>query len=437
MLLPVTYRVNSRGHIEVGGCDLVELARTQGTPLYVYDEETVRFLCREFTDALGDRGEVLYSAKAFASPGFLRVVASEGLGVDVVSEGELRFAQAAGFTGDRIYFLGNNKSRDDLAAACLARATVVIDGFHEFALLKELLPGLLPQGARLRCELRLSPGVMPQTHHYIATGQLDSKFGFSIESGAAREAVERALADGSIELVGLHSHIGSQLFDMSGHLAAMEIMLDFLSQLRRELGYEPARLGAGGGLGIAYMRDDDPPTPREFVSTLLGALDQGVARRGLRTPLLTVEPGRAIAGPAGVAVYTVGSIKDIPGVRRYVAVDGGMGDNIRPKLYGARYEVLLARDPEGLPAAPVTVAGKYCESTDVLATDVPLPPLEAGDVLCLPAAGAYCLSMASNYNGMPRPAVVMVGDGQARLLRRRETLDDLLAAEVLWKPRRQ
>jgi diaminopimelate decarboxylase len=427
MLLPVSYRVNGRGHMEVGGCDLVELARTHGTPLYVYDEETVRGRCREFGDALGSRGEALYSAKAFASPGFLRVVASEGLGVDVVSEGELHLALAAGFAGEEIHFLGNNKSQQDLAAACSAGATLVIDGFHEF----ELLRRVLPKGARIRCELRLSPGVMPQTHQYIATGQLDSKFGFSIESGAARAAVEQALAHDGVDLVGLHSHIGSQLFDLRGHVAAMEIMLNFLAELRRDLGFEPGRLGAGGGLGIAYTREDDPPTPREFVSTLLGALDEGVARRGLRTPLLVIEPGRAIAGPAGVALYTVGSIKDIPGVRRYVAVDGGMGDNIRPKLYGARYEVLLGRDPEGAPAPPVTVAGKYCESTDILASDVALPPVEAGDVLCVPAAGAYCLAMASNYNGMPRPEVVIVRDGTARLLRRRETLDDLLAAEVL------
>jgi diaminopimelate decarboxylase len=272
---------------------------------------------------------------------------------------------------------------------------------------------------------------MPQTHQYIATGQLDSKFGFSIESGAARAAVEQALAHDRVELIGLHSHIGSQVFDLRGHVAAMEIMLNFLVELRRDLRYQPARLGAGGGLGIAYTREDDPPTPREFVSTLLGALDEGVARRGLRTPLLVIEPGRAIAGPAGVALYTVGSIKDIPGVRRYVAVDGGMGDNIRPKLYGARYEVLLGRDPEAPAAAPVTVAGKYCESTDILASDVALPPVEPGDVLCVPAAGAYCLAMASNYNGMPRPEVVMVRQGAARLIRRRETLDDLLAAEVL------
>jgi diaminopimelate decarboxylase len=427
MLLPVTYRVNDRGHMEVGGCDLVELAREHGTPLYVYDEETVRLRCREYVSAIGDRGEVLYSAKAFASPAFLRVVASEGLGLDVVSAGELHVALAAGYPTDRVHFLGNNKSQEDVAAAWEARATLVIDGFPELDLLRRVVPA----GSRMRCQVRVSPGVKPDTHAHISTGQLDSKFGFSIESGAAREAVERALAHDRVELVGLHSHIGSQIFDLGGHAAAMEIMLDLAAELRRDLGFMPERIGAGGGLGIAYTKEDDPPTPRAFVETLLAALAAGAARRGLPVPLLVVEPGRSIAGPAGVALYTAGASKDIPGVRRYVAVDGGMGDNIRPKLYGARYEVLLASDPDGAPDGPVTIAGKYCESTDVLATDVALPPVRPGDVLCVPAAGAYCLAMASNYNGMPRPAAVMVRDGSARLIRRRETLDDLLAAEIL------
>jgi diaminopimelate decarboxylase len=413
--------------MEVGGCDLVELARTHGTPLYVYDEETVRARCREYARAMGDRGEVLYSAKAFASPGFLRVVASEGLGLDVVSAGELHVALAAGYPTDRIHFLGNNKSAEDVAAAWEARAVLVIDGLHELDLLRRVVPA----GARMPCEVRVSPGVRADTHDFISTGQLDSKFGFSIESGAARDAIGRALAHDRVELIGLHSHIGSQIFDLRGHVAAMEIMLDLLAELRRDLGFEPDRLGAGGGLGIAYTREDDPPTPREFVETLLAALDAGTARRGLRSPRLVVEPGRSIAGPAGVALYTVGATKDVPGVRRYVAVDGGMGDNIRPKLYGARYEALLASDPEAEALGVVTVAGKYCESTDVLVTDVALPAVAAGDVLCVPAAGAYCLAMASNYNGMPRPAVLLVRDGEARVIRRRETLADLLAAEVL------
>jgi diaminopimelate decarboxylase len=418
--------VNSRGHAEVGGCDLVDLALAHGTPLYVYDEETVRVRCREYVTAMGDRGSVLYSAKAFGSPGFLRVVASEGLGLDVVSAGELEIAVRAGYPRDRIHLLGNNKSAEDVEAAWRVGATLVIDGFHEF----DLLERVVTAGRRMPCQVRVSPGVRPDTHEFISTGQLDSKFGFSIEAGAARAAVERALAHGRVELVGLHSHIGSQILDLGSYSAAMDIMLDLVGELHRDLGYQPGLLGAGGGLGIAHTSEDDPPVPRQLVESLLDWLDTGARRRGLAVPRLEVEPGRSIAGPAGVALYTVGSIKDVAGVRRYVAVDGGMGDNIRPKLYGARYQPFLAANPDGVPDGVVTIAGKYCESTDILASDVSLPGLEAGDVLAVPAAGAYCLSMSSNYNAMPRPAAVLVRDGRATVFRRRETLHDLLAAEI-------
>lgn len=412
--------------MEVGGCDLVELARRHGTPLYIYDEATVRQRSREYVAAMGDAGQVLYSAKAFASPQFLRVVAEEGLGLDVVSAGELHLALRSDFPRERIHFLGNNKSVVDLEAAYRAGATVVIDGEHEMELMRDVVPA----GARIPVMLRLSPGVKPNTHDHISTGQLDSKFGFSIESGAARRAVELALKHPRLELVGLHSHIGSQIFDLGAYADAMEIMLDLLVELRDELRFEPRKLGAGGGLGIAYTRDDDPPTPRFFVETVRHALLAGCERRGLKTPQLVVEPGRSIAGPAGMALYTVGSIKDIPGVRRYVAVDGGMGDNIRPKLYGARYEAFLASNPEQATDGKVTIAGKYCESTDILITDIEMPTLAPGDVIAVPAAGAYCLAMASNYNGMPRPEVLMLRDGEARVMRRRETLDDLMLAEL-------
>jgi diaminopimelate decarboxylase len=426
LLFPVTYRVNAAGHMEVGGCDLVELARERGTPLYVYDEATVRQRSSEYVAAMGGAGQVLYSAKAFASPQFLRVVAEEGLGLDVVSAGELHLALKSGFPKDRVHFLGNNKSTEDLRAAFAAGATIVIDGEHEFDLLRDVVP----DGRRAPVMLRLSPGVKPDTHDHISTGQLDSKFGFSIESGAARKAVETALHHPRLDLVGLHSHIGSQIFALRAYEDAMDIMLGLLVQLRDELGFEPQKLGAGGGLGIAYTRDDDPPTPRHFVETVRHALDRGCAARGLKVPQLVVEPGRSIAGPAGMAIYTVGSIKDIPGVRRYVAVDGGMGDNIRPKLYGARYEAFLASDPDRHADGTVTIAGKYCESTDILITDIDMPPLKPGDFIAVPAAGAYCLAMASNYNGMPRPEVLMLRDGKANVMRRRETLEDLVAAEV-------
>ena len=426
MLFPVTYRVNARGHMEVGGCDLADLAHEHGTPLYIYDEDTVRQRAAEFVAAMGDAGEVLYSAKAFASPAFLRIVAEEGMGLDVVSAGELHIAAAAGFPAERTYFLGNNKSAEELELAYRAGCTIVIDGAYEF----ELLRRAVPPGSRARVEIRVSPGVKPDTHDFISTGQLDSKFGFSIENGQARAAVEQALAHDRLELVGIHSHIGSQIFDLRGHVAAMEVMLDLLGELKRDLDYQPQYLGAGGGLGIAYTRADDPPTPRDFVETIRGALAAGTAERGLKAPRLVVEPGRSIAGPAGVTVYAAGSIKDIPGVRRYVAVDGGMGDNIRPKLYGARYEVLKVADPEAPATETVTIAGKYCESTDIMITDAVVPPIRSGDLLCVPATGAYCLAMASNYNGMPRPEVLMVKDGRARVIRRRETLDDLLLTEV-------
>jgi diaminopimelate decarboxylase len=412
--------------MEVGGCDLVELAHKHGTPLYVYDEGTVRQRCSEYVAAMGSAGQVLYSAKAFSSPQFLRVVAEEGLGLDVVSAGELHLALRSGFPTDRIHFLGNNKSTEDLVAAHRAGATIVIDGFQEF----ELLNDVVPNGTRTPVMLRISPGVKPDTHDHIATGQLDSKFGFSIESGAARQAVEQALKHPRVELVGLHSHIGSQIFALLAYEKAMAIMLDLLVELRDDLKFQPRKLGAGGGLGIAYTNDDDPPTPRDFVETIRHAMDSGCQARGLNVPELVVEPGRSIAGPAGVALYTVGSIKDIPGVRRYVAVDGGMGDNIRPKLYGARYQAFLASGPDRPADGMVTIAGKYCESTDILITDIEMPALKSGDVICVPAAGAYCLAMASNYNGMPRPEVLMVRDGRASVMRRRETLEDLVAAEV-------
>ncbi len=426
MLFPVTYRVNAAGHMEVGGCDLVDLARKHGTPLYVYDEATVRQRASEYVIAMGSAGHVLYSAKAFASPRLLRIVAEEGLGLDVVSAGELYLALKAGTKADRIHFLGNNKSLEDLQAAYDAGATIVIDGSYEF----EVLRGIVPEGKRTPVMLRISPGVRPDTHAHISTGQLDSKFGFSIESGAAFAAIAEALKHPRLEVVGLHSHIGSQILSLGAYEQAMEIMLDLLVRLRDELKFEPRMLGAGGGLGIAYTREDDPPTPRHFVEVVRHALETGCVLRDLPIPELVVEPGRSIAGPAGVALYTVGSIKDIPGVRRYVAVDGGMGDNIRPKLYGARYEAFLASDPDRAPDGKVTIAGKYCESTDILITDIEMPHLKTGDVIAMPAAGAYNLAMASNYNGMPRPEVLMVGDGEAHVMRRRETLDDLIAAEV-------
>jgi len=412
--------------MEVGGCDLADLARRYGTPLYVYDEETAVGLAREFVLAMGARGSVLYSAKAFYSPAFLALLRGTGVGVEVASGGELHLALAAGFTGDQIHVLGNNKSREEIEAAYSAGATLVIDGAHEF----DLITSVVRAPERIRCEIRVSPGISARTHQFIATGQLDSKFGFALEGGAAYQAARLALAHPDIDLVGLHSHIGSQISDLGGHQAALEAVLDLAAQLRRDAAWFMPQISAGGGLAIAQREEEAPPTPTEFVTALLDWLASGARRRGLDQPLLLVEPGRAIAGPAGVAVYTVGAIKDVPGIRRYVAVDGGMGDNLRPKLYGARYQPMAVKAPGAEATAKVTIVGKYCESTDVLATDEPMPNLEIGDLICFPAAGAYQMSMASNYNGLPRPAVVLVKDGKSRLMRRRETASDLLRSEI-------
>jgi diaminopimelate decarboxylase len=430
MLFPDTYRVNDEGRMEVGGRDLVELAREHGTPLYVYDEATLRGRIAEFRDTLRAvypaESLVLYAAKAFLSIQVARLVAEEGAGLDVVSGGELHLAERAGFPMDRVSFPGNNKSAEEVAQAARLRiGALVVDSLTEIEILERLRPS-----PPLRCTLRVSPGIKPDTHSYISTGQLDSKFGFPVETGQALETLGRLLAAPGADVQGVHAHIGSQIFDLSSYPAAIERILDLLAQARDQLGFTARELSVGGGVGIAYTRDDDPPRPADFVRTVAAAVAEGCGRRGLPLPRLLVEPGRAIAGPAGIALYTVGAIKEIPGVRTYVSVDGGMGDNIRPKLYGAVYQAFKADAPDAEPEVTVTIAGRYCESTDILIRDARLPRVRSGDVLAIPASGAYCLSMASNYNWNLRPAVVMVGDGRARLIRRRETYDDLLLTEV-------
>jgi diaminopimelate decarboxylase len=430
MLLPDTYGVNAAGHMTVGGCDLQDLAREFGTPLYVYDEATLRARLREFADTLESAypGEslVLYAAKAFLTIQVARLVAEEGAGLDLVSGGELHLAERAGFPMDRVFFPGNNKSRAEVeAAARLGIGGLVVDSLLEM----EMLRGL-PEGTRVRTTLRVSPGVKPDTHSFISTGQLDSKFGFPVETGLALETLEKLIATPQADVRGVHAHIGSQIFDLGSYPVAVEKVLDFLVQARDRLGFTARELSMGGGLGIAYTSADDPPRPAEFSRLIASAVAEGCGARGLDLPRLLVEPGRSIAGPAGVAIYSVGAIKVIPGVRTYVSVDGGMGDNIRPKLYGSVYEAYKVDDPAGERSQTVTIAGRYCESTDILVKDASLPPLVSGDLVCLPASGAYNLAMSSNYNYNLRPAVVMVRDGRARLIRRRETYEDLLLTEV-------
>ena len=430
MLFPDTYEVNAAGRMSVGGCDLSDLAREYGTPLYVYDEATMRGRIAEFRDTLratypGD-SLVLYAGKAFLTKQVARLVADEGAGLDLVSGGELYLARQAGFPMERVFFPGNNKSREEVEmAADYGIGALVVDSLTEIDMLSSMDPG-----RGVRCTLRVSPGIQPDTHSFISTGQLDSKFGFPVETGQALDTLRLLMAVPAAEVTGVHAHIGSQIFDLSSYPAAAEKVLDFLVQALDQLGFVAAELSMGGGLGIAYTSDQRPPRPAEFVQVIADAVNEGCSQRGLKLPRLMIEPGRSIAGPAAVAVYTVGAIKEIKGVRTYVSVDGGMGDNIRPKLYGSRYEAYKVDSPGAPRDTTVTIAGRYCESTDILIKDAQVPALATGDLVALPANGAYSLAMSSNYNYNTRPAVVMVRDGESRLIRRRETYDDLLLTEV-------
>lgn len=430
-ILPDTARVNERGHLEIGGCDLVALAREHGTPLYVFCEETLRARCRAFRSAftsLHPETLVLYAAKAYLGLALARLVEEEGLGLDTVSGGELAVARAVSFPASRIYFHGNNKTEGELREALeYGVGRVVVDNLHELALLERLAREL---GVRQPVLLRVNPGVDPHTHAHTATGVLDSKFGLPLATGQAHEAVRRALASPHLDLMGLHFHLGSPIFETEPYRVAMERILAFAAELVLE-GFRLREVSPGGGFAIAYLPGDEPPTPEAYASAIVGALQEGCRRFDLPLPRLVVEPGRAIVGPAGVALYTVGAVKEIPGVRTFVAVDGGMGDNIRPALYGARYAALCANKASLPPERPVTLAGKYCESGDILVRDWPLPPLEPGDLVALPGAGAYAPAMASNYNLNPRPAILFVHRGRARLVRRRETYMDLMACDLL------
>ena len=430
-VFPVSAAVNAQGHLTIGGCDVASLASQYGTPLYVWDEATLRGQARAFVREFTRRHpntHVSYACKAFINIPLARLLHEEGLGFDVVSGGEVAVLRAAGVPPEGVTFHGNNKGRQELEdALAWGIGRIAVDNFYELDLLDELAA---KAGKKQEILLRVSPGIDPHTHHHTTTGVLDSKFGFAIQTGDAERAVRKALKSKHLKLVGLHFHLGSPIFELEPYAAATALVVEFASKFREE-GFTLDELSPGGGFAIAYLEEQHPPSQAEYAETIVSALRQTCKRLGMALPKLAIEPGRAIVGPAGVAVYTVGAIKDIPGVRRYVSVDGGMGDNIRPALYEAKYEAVAAARMNAPLGNPVTIAGKYCESGDVLVRDVRMPDLHAGDLVALPASGAYCPSMASTYNLNPRPAMVMVKDGHARLIRRRETYEDFTRADVL------
>jgi diaminopimelate decarboxylase len=418
----------------LGGMPVSELAERWGTPLYVLDRAELVGQMRAYADAFGPDVAVTYAAKALCVVGVLQLAAEHGLHVDVASGGELHTAARARFPMGRVIFHGNNKSAEELAAAvALGVGRVVADSFSELERLSALGEG---RRRPVPVLLRITPGVDTVTHAFIRTGHDDSKFGFTLSAGLAHAAVERAQALPGVELFGLHCHVGSQIADPAAFAAATDATFTLLDDVCRRSGVVLPELNLGGGLGIAYRRGERTLALGAYADGLLAAVRREAARHGLPLPALAVEPGRSIVGPAGITVYRVGTIKELPGVRTYVSVDGGMSDNLRPALYGAEYEFVLAGRPASTTATrAVTVVGKHCESGDVLARDARLPAdLREDDLLAVAATGAYGYSMASNYNRLPRPAMVLVGDGTAHTLVRRETLDDLISHDIPLPP---
>jgi diaminopimelate decarboxylase len=436
MSWPETTHRTAEGSLEFGGVSAVDLAREFGTPLYVFDEETLRTRARRIRDAFlhaYERSRLVYAGKAYLSPALMRILVEERIGLDVVSGGEIFAGLRAGVDPAEMIFHGNNKSRAELEEAVTAGVGLIaIDNDLEITLLKSVAQEL---GRDVDVVLRLNPGVDVHTHDKMRTGATDSKFGFPVWDGQAEDAAGRICRSTRLDLVGYHAHVGSQIFDPTLVARTIDVITEFSGRVHRRWGAVPAVVIPGGGFGVADDASGADVPIAEWAQAAALAIERGRREHGFPPPILVVEPGRAIIGPAGVALYAVGSRKTVPGVRTYVSVDGGMADNIRPALYGARYAATLAnRNSAGGPLQTVTIAGKYCESGDVLIDNVSLPELDAGDLLAVPMAGAYCLAMASNYNLSPRPAVVIVADGRARLIRRRETYDDLLRSDVFDPP---
>jgi diaminopimelate decarboxylase len=431
-VFPFITKVNEQAHLVIGGCDVVDLAEEFGTPLYLFDESTLRQKCREFKGEFTRQYPdtvVIYASKAFLNRALALILKEEGLGLDVVSGGELSIAQSVDFPPDKVYFHGNNKTPEELNLALDSGVgRIVVDNFYELELLDKLAR---KRGISQNILLRVSPGVDPHTHQHTTTGTIESKFGFPLATGQAEEAVNQASSASNLNLLGLHFHLGSPVSETQPYEVAMELVLGFARGMSQKFGFDLGEFDIGGGFAVPYTSDSIVPTIADYARAVTGKLDSLISELGLSRPRLIVEPGRAIVAQAGVALYRVGAVKEIPGIKRYVCVDGGISDNIRPALYGAQYEALVANRALESGRNIVTIVGKLCESGDILVKDVNLAAVRQGDIIAIPVCGAYSIPMSSNYNAIPRPAIVMVNEGRARLIRRRETYQDLMNLDLI------
>ncbi|WP_421379355.1 diaminopimelate decarboxylase [Bacillus salacetis] len=426
-----TAGINGQNHLEIGGVDTVELAKEYGTPLYIYDVELIRERARGFKDTfekLGIKAQVAYASKAFSSVAVFQLMNEEGLSLDVVSGGELFTAMKAGFPAERIHFHGNNKSEDELRMALEHKiGCIVVDNFYELQLLENVCKDM---GQSMDILLRVTPGIEAHTHDYILTGQEDSKFGFGLENGQTEEALMRSVKSDYLNVLGLHCHIGSQIFETTGFVLAASKIIGKLADWKDKYGYSAEVLNLGGGFGIRYTAEDDPIPASQYVEEIISEVRKKAEDFNLDMPEIWIEPGRSLVGDAGTTLYSVGSSKEVPNIRKYLAVDGGMSDNIRPALYEAKYEAILANKAGQPVQETVSIAGKCCESGDMLIWDLPLPESTQGDILAVFCTGAYGYSMANNYNRIPRPPVVFVENGEARLVVRRESFEDLVKLDL-------
>lgn len=427
---PITTKVNDSGNIEIGGCDLVSLAKQYGTPLYVIDEKTLRGICKDYREAFFDcpKVQMLYASKALCSLATSKIIASEGFGFDVVSKGEIYTVFKSGADMSKVLFNGNNKSPDELMLALdLGVGRFSVDNFLEISLLNELAKR---KNKIAEILLRVTPGIECHTHKYIQTGHLDSKFGFDLIQ--IDEAVEQIIDEcENLKLRGLHAHTGSQIFETKVFDDEIEILVKEIARLDEKFGLKLDEINLGGGLGVKYTQQDFPPSPKDLAQVVLKSLTLNCEKYGVKLNKVYIEPGRSIISTSGVTLYTIGSSKQVPNGRKYVAVDGGMADNARPSMYQAEYSAQIANKPDGVNTEKVTIAGRFCESGDILIEEIELPEIDEGDVLCVYNTGAYNYSMASNYNRVEKPSMVLLNDSKADIIIRRESLEDLVSHDVI------